>query len=272
MLGLTLALLGDINEDGLPDIGIGANGATRGVPEKFHTGISYIVSGNRFFQSNEEDLSPASQQGNLKGLLSIFNGDLALDRSGFALAGGDIDDDGQSDLIVSARGYSEGLSTYVGKVHLVNGQDLGSVAWPHTQVTGNGFIGQNMSYTPYLDAWGNFSAGYASGFKFGVQVDPSWSLSALPAPVFMGFMFVGLQINNPVIYPNGFPYKNIGIWPQIYITLNFPVLSNTGSWVQEAFIPSTVPSGATFYIQQVWLNPNNKKNLAATNCRSITVK
>ncbi len=263
-VGMTLADAGDINEDGLDDIAIGYGGAGSTINGPF-AGLTYLVIGNRFYES-EETLGA----GALPYRETVFHGAKNGDFAGSSIAGGgDIDGDGFPDLLIGAHGFTDGAEIKKGRAHFVAGQDLGSVEWPHSPpTTGVGTQGQNMSFVPTLDGWGNFTSGSALGFKLGFRVDTAWS--QLKPPLFYGLLVIGFDV-----FPAGVKLRNATIWPKLvqpYFIITFPVLAATGTWVQNGKIPSGVPTGARIYLQQIWENPTNKKNLAATNALCITIK
>lgn len=260
-LGMTVAGVGDVNGDGRDDLAVGFPGASPGATA--FAGESFVVIGNRFYGEVEE--LPALQR-----RASDFPGGTDGDFSGQCLAGtGDVNGDGQVDLLIGAYGYSPGTDVKRGRVFLINGQDLGSVAWPHSPpTTGVGTQGNNMSFVPYLDGWGDFSAGSALGLTMGMQVDTAWSSQS--PPLFYGLFIIGLDV-----FVTGAPLKNATVWPLLglnFLIVPFPVWSDTGQWVQTGNIPADVVTGVRIYLQQLWQNPGNANNLAATNCLCITVK
>lgn len=261
--GLHLANVGDINDDDRTDLAIGASNVTPPTGTvRTNAGLTYVVIGNRFYQDVEElsDLPIKS---------TMFYGQTTGDFSGCSVAGGgDVDDDGIPDIIIGAHGYSAGSDFLVGRVHLAKGQDLGTVRWPHSPpTTGEGTQGQNMSFVPYMDGWGNLVSGNKQGMSVGIQVDTAWS--KLSPPIFFGLFFA-----NFTVYPSPQYLNNAIVWPEVNAwTLigSMPVYSETGSLIINITIPSGF-SGVQLYLQQLWANPLNSKNLAATNCLCLTIK
>jgi len=103
--GQTLAGLGDVNGDGVPDVAVGASFDNTAA---FHAGAVRVFSG--------ADGS----------LLNIFLGDNANDMLGASLAAaGDVDGDGFGDLVAGAP-FNDDVDLNAGLAHVYSGQD-GSV-------------------------------------------------------------------------------------------------------------------------------------------------
>ncbi|MEL6342951.1 MAG: MopE-related protein [Myxococcota bacterium] len=92
--GTSVASAGDVDGDGTPDLVIGAPGQGAG-------GVAYLVSG---VTTGALDLADAD---------AILFGEDAGDDAGAAVSGGDTDNDGYSDLVVSAPAYDGHGAVYV---------------------------------------------------------------------------------------------------------------------------------------------------------------
>jgi len=116
---------GDFNDDGIDDLLIGARFADGPDDSREDAGEAYVIFGSR-------DLSGTIDLGEGEQDLTIFGAELGISASdglGVSVAGGDVNDDGIDDIIVSAP-FSEGPSadfrTDRGVVYVIFGRsDLG---------------------------------------------------------------------------------------------------------------------------------------------------
>ncbi|MHC5730044.1 MAG: integrin alpha, partial [Nostoc sp.] len=114
--------MGDINNDGIDDLIIGASDASPN--GKFRAGQSYVVFGGRNLGSggtlNLSDLNGTNG--------FIINGIAANDDSDWSLSNaGDINNDGIDDLIIGVRSASPNGKKYSGQSYVVfGGRNLGS--------------------------------------------------------------------------------------------------------------------------------------------------
>ena len=268
-LGLYAVNLGDVNDDDFEDLAICApNASPQG---RTFAGALYLLIGNRFYVTAEEDLGATNP---IESRQSVFYGAGSGDFAGSAAAGGDLNVDGEADVIVGARGFTDTNLVKAGKLHLATGHAMGTTRWPFSApTTGVGTMGKsNMSYVPYMDAWGDFTSGSTVGFTFGMQVDQAWSAQLLPYPIYYGILIIG---TNQTPFVNGVKLKNATVWPfldGLAVIVNFPVFAESGNWVQSGNIPKNVPTGVRIFLQQLWANPQDGKDLCATNCVAITIQ
>ena len=90
-LGQHLAGVGDVDGDGLADVLLG-------VPERSaQTGGAYLLTGRVLSAEAPLSLSDAG---------AFFAGEVTSGAAGISLAGGELDGDGQADLLIGASGYS----------------------------------------------------------------------------------------------------------------------------------------------------------------------
>jgi hypothetical protein len=127
--GKTVARAGDLNGDGIADFAVGAPQADLGGVD---AGAVYVVFGG----VGLENLSGPVNLGQIgtTGRGVVLIGDSPGDLAGTAVAyAGDLDGDGNDDLLVGAPGASPGGRTGAGKVYLIHGPlvagtiDLGTV-------------------------------------------------------------------------------------------------------------------------------------------------
>jgi hypothetical protein len=120
--GYSVSNAGDINNDGIDDLIIGAFGASPN--GNFGAGQSYVVFGGRNLGSSGS-LNPSDLNGT-NGFL--INGIAESDNSGNSVSNaGDINNDGIDDLIIGAQNASPNGNSYAGRSYVVfGGRNLGS--------------------------------------------------------------------------------------------------------------------------------------------------
>lgn len=118
-LGRGLAIVGDVDGDHLPELAIGAPGATFGGGRD--SGSLYVVRGGSGPRTVNLDASPADAA-----LLVRVDASGAFNRFGASVVGaGDVDADGKADLAVGAPLADVPGKPLAGRVYLFKGKDLG---------------------------------------------------------------------------------------------------------------------------------------------------
>ncbi|MBS0357691.1 MAG: FG-GAP repeat protein [Proteobacteria bacterium] len=156
--GCSVDSAGDVNNDGIPDIIIGASIASPGGRSK--AGASYVVFGQSSGFSTPFELSTLN---GINGF--VINGVSTNDNSGWSVsAAGDINDDGISDVIIGAPSASPGGRTSAGASYVVFGKNT-SFTSPLELSTLNGANGFVMNGANAYDFSGGFvdAAGDVNG-------------------------------------------------------------------------------------------------------------
>jgi hypothetical protein len=111
--GDSLTRAGDLDGDGYDDVAVGAYGSSESGTE---SGSVYVWAGSATRYSGDYELNDGT---------GALNGESAFDRLGFSFAGaGDLNGDGNDDLVVGAFGYDRDL-TERGAVYIVPGPIVG---------------------------------------------------------------------------------------------------------------------------------------------------
>jgi FG-GAP repeat len=117
-LGRGLSVAGDVDGDGLPEVAVGAPGATFGGGRD--AGSLYLVRGGTGPRAVNLDANPADA-----GLLARIDAAGPFNRLGASIVGvGDIDADGRADLAVGAPLADVPDKLLAGRVYLFKGKDL----------------------------------------------------------------------------------------------------------------------------------------------------
>lgn len=112
-LGGVLAILGDVNDDGIPDFALGAPAAD---PSGANSGAVYVLYGRGSGFSAEINVATMTDADGFR-----LAGQAAGDGAGSHLSGGDSDGDGILDLCIGAPGWDAGAASNAGRVYLVRG-------------------------------------------------------------------------------------------------------------------------------------------------------
>ena len=115
--GISVAV-GDLDDDGVGDLIVGANLAAPG--QKSAAGTTSVVFGP--VPTGTQELSEAAHL--------VFNGIDELDTSGYRVASGDVNHDGKDDLIIGATGGDPDQKDNVGETNVI----LGPIAFLATRV------------------------------------------------------------------------------------------------------------------------------------------
>ena len=161
--GYAVAGAGDVNGDGYDDVVVGAYGADDGTSGG---GVAYILWG------------PLAGSKSLAGAETIIHGDSASGRLGIAVAAaGDINSDGQADVLLGADRYYGGL----GAGYLVLGYAMGTIDassadamlegqtyydWAGASVAGAGDTNADGRDDVLVGAWGNDASGSDAGAAY----------------------------------------------------------------------------------------------------------
>ncbi|MEH2408751.1 beta strand repeat-containing protein [Nostoc sp.] len=143
--GESVSSAGDVNDDGITDLIIGAPDAS---PNGFQSGRSYVVFGKR------TGFSPTFNLSSLNGANGFTINGIAGDNLGISVSSaGDVNDDGITDLIIGAYGASPN-SYRSGQSYVVFGKSTGfSPTLNLSDLNGangftiNGIAGKNSSYS-----------------------------------------------------------------------------------------------------------------------------
>jgi hypothetical protein len=147
--GMTVAMAGDVNADGYPDVVIGA-------PYEYPEGSPYMSGCAHVFSGQDATL------------LATLNSTHPMLGSLFSryLGSGDLDKDGFSDVIVGATHEEEGDYYAAGHVYIFSGHDIAGLHGPILLSPGN--RSEGISINPMLN-WESFSG--ATSYQVQVATD-----------------------------------------------------------------------------------------------------
>jgi len=115
--GFSVSTAGDINGDGIDDLIIGARNVD--LNGNSNTGSSYVVFGSSSGLAHPLNLSSINGSNGF-----VIHGENAGDRSGRSVSSaGDINGDGNDDLIIGAYGADPGGNSFAGSSYVVFGND-----------------------------------------------------------------------------------------------------------------------------------------------------
>lgn len=118
-LGYSVSTAGDVNNDGLDDVIVGAKGSDAAGGND-NTGKAYVIFGKAGLSRANIDLTRLSASDGF-----IIQGDAGGDQAGWSVSGaGDVNNDGIDDLIVSAPGVDRGGpgGTDIGDAYVIYGK------------------------------------------------------------------------------------------------------------------------------------------------------
>ena len=152
--GFSASTAGDINDDGIDDLVIGAPYA--GPDGRSEAGESYVVFGSSVGFPAAFELSSLDGSNGF-----VLNGIDLFDNSGWSVsAAGDVNGDGIDDLIIGANGAAPGGRSYAGESYVVFGTTSGFAAeFELSNLNGNnGFVLNGID----IADWSGVSVGAAS--------------------------------------------------------------------------------------------------------------
>jgi len=114
--GYSISAAGDIDNDGKDELLIGARDVTVNPAGGGGGGTSYLILGDTIAAGGQFDMTDA---------FATFIGENGGDFSGYAVASGDVDDDGLSDVLIGAYHNADG-GTVAGKTYLYFGDSISS--------------------------------------------------------------------------------------------------------------------------------------------------
>ncbi len=235
--GSSLALIGDQDGDGIPDLAVGASADDDGGNDTGAVWILHMTAG--------ETVKSQTLISQTAGGISATLDD--NDRFGFAVAGiDDLDGDGRRDIVAGAPFDDDGAPDR-GAIHNLF---LNAGKW---EDLGNGLAG--VQGVPFLGGGGTLVGGESATFVFKNGRPSSGAV-----------LFVGFSELNAPLY-GGTLVPDILSLPNLIVVL---VTNGNGDWVVPTTWSSTVPTQTEVYLQNWMEDPAGIQGFSASNGLRIT--